>query len=45
LAAPGLRVLSIAQVEGDPGPGAPFDLWIVTPPAPRDDPCAGFKVN
>ncbi|HSF64984.1 MAG TPA: ChaN family lipoprotein [Paracoccaceae bacterium] len=38
----GMTVLSVGQVEGDPGPDAPFDLWIVTPPAPRDDPCAGF---
>lgn len=45
LAAPGLRVLSVGQVEGDPGPDAPFDLWIVTDPAPRGDPCAGFRLG
>lgn len=44
LAAPGLRVLSVGQVEGDPGPDAPFDLWLVTDPAPRDDPCAAFAL-
>lgn len=42
LAAPDLRVLSVGQLESDPGPDAPFDLWIVTPPQPREDPCAGF---
>jgi uncharacterized iron-regulated protein len=42
LARPDLSVLSVGQVEADPGPDAPFDLWIVTDPAPRDDPCAAF---
>lgn len=42
LAAPDLRVLSVGQMEDDPGPDAPFDLWLVTDPAPREDPCAGF---
>ena len=42
LAAPGLRVLSLGQLEDDPGSDAPFDLWIVTPPAEREDPCATF---
>ena len=52
LAAPDVRVLSIGQIEvapGDPAPdasstnGPPFDLWIATPPADRDDPCAAFR--
>jgi hypothetical protein len=43
LAAPGTRVLSLAFLEGDPGPGAPFDLWLVTAPAERDDPCASLR--
>jgi uncharacterized iron-regulated protein len=43
VAAPDVRVLSIGQVEADPGPLAPFDLWIVTPPQPRPDPCAAFR--
>jgi uncharacterized iron-regulated protein len=42
-AAPGLAVLAIGQVESDPGPGAPFDRWIVTDPQPRPDPCAAFR--
>ena len=41
-AAPGLSVLSIGQLEADPGADAPFDLWLVTEPAPREDPCAVF---
>ena len=51
-AAPEVRVLSVGQIEvapGDPAPdasstnGPPFDLWIATPPADRDDPCAAFR--
>jgi len=42
LAAPDLRVLSIGQTESDPGPDAPYDLWIVTDPQPRGDPCEGI---
>lgn len=41
-AAPSVSVLSVGQLETDPGPAAPFDLWIVTDPAPRDDPCKAF---
>lgn len=43
LAAPGLRVLSIGQLEGPPEGAPPFDLWLVTAPAPREDPCASFQ--
>ena len=42
LAAPNLRVLSVGQAEAPLPADAPFDLWLVTPPAPREDPCAGF---
>lgn len=42
-AAPALRVLSVGQLEGRPAAAPPFDLWIVTPPAPRSDPCAAFR--
>lgn len=42
LAAPGLTVLSVGQLEADPGPDAPYDLWIVTAPHPRGDPCEGL---
>lgn len=43
---PAAKVVALGQVEADPGqePGAlPYDLWIVTPPTPREDPCAAFK--
>ncbi|MFA7432177.1 MAG: ChaN family lipoprotein [Gemmobacter sp.] len=43
LAAPELSVLSIGQLEADPGPAAPYDLWIVTEPQPRPDPCAALR--
>jgi uncharacterized iron-regulated protein len=42
IAAPAITAFSLGQVEGDPGPDAPFDAWIVTAPTPRDDPCAAF---
>ena len=45
LAAPSLSVVSVGQLESDPGPDAPYDFWIVTPPQPRDDPCAGLAVQ
>ena len=43
VAAPGLRVLSIGQMEADPGADAPFDLWVVTDPVDRPDPCLAFR--
>ncbi len=42
-AAPEVSVLSLGQLESDPGPDAPFDLWIVTDPEPREDPCDAFR--
>ncbi len=42
LAAPELTVLSIGQMEAPPEGEPPYDLWLVTEPAERDDPCAGF---
>jgi uncharacterized iron-regulated protein len=39
---PGIRVLSLGQLESDPGSDAPFDLWIVTPAPAREDPCLAF---
>lgn len=41
--APELRLLSIGQFEAMAPDAPPFDLWLVTPPAPRDDPCAAFR--
>ncbi|GAB4274689.1 MAG: ChaN family lipoprotein [Pararhodobacter sp.] len=43
IAAPELGVLSVGQVESDPGAQAPWDLWIVTDPQPRPDPCGAFR--
>ncbi|OWJ78563.1 ChaN family lipoprotein [Haematobacter genomosp. 1] len=42
-AAPDLRVISVGQVEEGAAAQQPFDLWIVTPPEPRDDPCASLR--
>jgi len=41
-AAPGLTTLSVAFVEAAQDADAPFDLWIVTAPAEREDPCKAF---
>lgn len=41
-AAAEVSVLSIGQLEAPPGPQPRFDLWIVTPPPARADPCAAF---
>jgi uncharacterized iron-regulated protein len=43
VAAPGLKVLSVGQVE-DAAVDAPFDLWVVSEVPVRDDPCAAFGV-
>lgn len=40
---PDLRVLSVGQFEAVPDDDAPFDKWLVTPPAERGDPCAAFQ--
>lgn len=43
LVAPDLSVLSIGQFE-EAAPADPaFDLWLVTPAAPREDPCKALK--
>jgi uncharacterized iron-regulated protein len=46
-AAPEVRILSIGQLEdnGDAVDAPPFDLWLVTPPAERPDPCAAFRAR
>lgn len=44
-AAPGATVLSVGQIEagtGQEGP-QPWDLWLVTDPQPRPDPCEAFR--
>lgn len=42
-AAPGVKLLSLGQLERPAGGDQPFDLWIVTDPAPREDPCKAFQ--
>ncbi len=42
-AMPGLKVLSVGQIEGPSPDAAPYDLWIATPAAPREDPCLAFR--
>jgi uncharacterized iron-regulated protein len=46
IAAPEVSVLSVGQLEAAEGrvAEAAFDLWLVTPPTARPDPCAGFAV-
>jgi uncharacterized iron-regulated protein len=43
LAASEVVVISAGQFESEPGPDVPFDLWHVTEPALREDPCAAFQ--
>ena len=40
--APDLSVLTIAQFEETAPASPPFDLWLLTPTIPRDDPCAAL---
>ncbi len=42
-AMPDLSVTSIAQFEDTAPETPPFDYWLITPAAPREDPCAGFR--
>lgn len=42
LTRPDLAVLSIGQLEAMPGDDPDFDLWILTDPVDRPDPCAVF---
>jgi len=41
-AAPDLDVVSVGQLEAAPDSPPPYDLWLVTDPVDRGDPCAGF---
>jgi uncharacterized iron-regulated protein len=43
LAAPDLRLMTLAQFEETAPENPPYDLWLVTPAAPREDPCLAFK--
>lgn len=42
-AAPEISVTAFAQLEATPEGSPPFDQWRITPPAPREDPCAAFR--
>jgi uncharacterized iron-regulated protein len=42
-AAPEVTILSLGQFEAPPEGDPPFDLWLVTAPAEREDPCAAFR--
>ena len=42
IAAPEITVLSLAFLEAEPGPDAPFDHWLVTDAPEREDPCEAF---
>lgn len=44
-AAPEVSVLSVAQFETEPEEDRPYDLWLVTAPADREDPCAALKAE
>lgn len=41
-AAPDLETLSIGQLESTPEDAPPYNLWLVTDPVERDDPCAAL---
>ena len=42
-ALPEASVLSVGQFEAPPEAGTPFDVWLVTEPAERGDPCETFR--
>ena len=44
-AAPEVSVLSVGQVEGEPGAAEPFDHWLSAEPVARPDPCEGFSMG
>ncbi|MEM1163821.1 MAG: ChaN family lipoprotein [Pseudomonadota bacterium] len=43
VAAPDVSVLAVGQVEMPAKDVPPFDLWLVTEPAEREDPCLAFR--
>jgi len=43
--APDIGLLSVGQFESAPEETPPFDVWLVTEPAERPDPCAAFKAG
>lgn len=43
IAAPDMTVLTVAHLEGPVDDMPPFDLWVITEAAEREDPCLAFK--
>ena len=43
MTSPDLDVVSVGLLEAAPETEPPFDAWLVTPPAEREDPCAVFN--
>ena len=43
LAAPDLRILTIGQFELEAPDDPPFDLYLITEQAEREDPCKAFR--
>jgi uncharacterized iron-regulated protein len=42
-AAPEVEVVALGQLEAPPEPPVPYDVWRVTAPVEREDPCAAFR--
>lgn len=43
MARPDVSVVSVGQLERPADGAQPFDRWLTTDPAPREDPCAGLR--
>lgn len=43
-ARPGVRLVSLGQLEETPEGTPPYDVWLITRPSEREDPCAGFSL-
>ncbi len=43
VARPDLDVLAVGQFESEAGDAAAYDMWLVTDPVERADPCAAFR--
>lgn len=43
MARPDVSVISVGQLEHPADGAQPFDHWLTTDPAPRDDPCEGLR--
>ena len=42
-AAPEVEIVALGQLEAPPEPPVPYDVWRVTAPVEREDPCAAFR--